>query len=101
MEETRGEALTIVTKKSKMNRLTCHSLPEVRDIMARKEVRQKNTTELRNDKAVKNEKNEACYDCDQCDHVATKKELLKLHVQGKHEGLRFQVIIAIAKPLRS
>ena len=29
------------------------------------------------------------YKCDQCDHVATKKMSLKLHVQVKHEGLRF------------
>ena len=29
------------------------------------------------------------YKCEQCHHVATKKLSLKLHVQSKHEGLRF------------
>jgi len=29
------------------------------------------------------------YGCNQCDHVARKKLSLKLHVQVKHEGLRF------------
>ena len=29
------------------------------------------------------------YKCDQCEHVASKKLSLKLHIQSKHEGLRF------------
>merc|ERR1719228_2511221 len=47
-----------------------------------------NSNEVKSN-AENTKEEKATYNCDQCDHVATKKLSLKLHVQAKHEGLRF------------